>query len=410
MLLFYNLFIRLFKIAVFVVSFFNKKARIWLEGRKNWRYQLAADFKNNTADVVWVHCASLGEFEQGKPVIEKLKNQFPQKKILLSFFSPSGYEIRKNYKNADWVYYLPLDTASNAKFFIDTCKPKLCIIIKYEYWYHFLHQLYNSNIPVFLVSAIFRKNSIFFKFYGSLHRKMLGFFSILFVQNEASKILLKDIIDIKKIVVAGDTRFDTVANNAQNFEAMDIIENFIGNSQNVLVAGSTWAEDEILLSKFSIKNPDYKIIIAPHEIDDSHIHQIQNLFSNSVLYSCAETNINQQNVLIINTIGILSRIYKYATISYIGGGFNKSGIHNTLEAAVFNKPIITGPNIKKFNEAVVMEQLGGLMAINNEKQLLNAIQKFHENYSKNKISNLQYINKNMGASEIVLKYINLTCQ
>ena len=407
MVLFYNLFIQLFKLGIAIASLFNKKASLWLMGRKNWRNQLAADFKDPTDDVIWVHCASLGEFEQGRPLIEKLKIQFPQKKILLSFFSPSGYEIRKNYKNADWVYYLPLDTASNAKFFIETCKPKLCIIIKYEYWYHFLHQLYKNDIPIFLVSAIFRKNSIFFKYYGGLHRKMLGFFSFLFVQNETSKLLLKDIVDIKKIIVAGDTRFDTVTNNAQNFETINLIESFIGNSQKVLVAGSTWPEDEILLYKFSIKNPDYKIIIAPHEIGAEHIRQLQNLFPNSVLYSNSESDFNQSNILIVNTIGLLSKIYKYATIVYIGGGFNKSGIHNTLEAAVFNKPIITGSNIKKFNEALEMEQLGGLIAINNEMQLIEAVEKLPENYSKNKVSNLQYIHRNTGASEIILKYISL---
>ena len=190
MVLLYNFFIQLFRLGISIASFFNSKAGLWLHGRANWRIKLKTDFSQNTAKVVWVHCASLGEFEQGRPIIEKLKKDYPKYKILLTFFSPSGYEIRKNYKNADWVYYLPLDTAQNAAYFIETCKPSLCIIIKYEYWYHFLHQLHKKQIPIFLVSAIFRNNAIFFKWYGGLHRKMLRFFSYLFVQNEESSHLL----------------------------------------------------------------------------------------------------------------------------------------------------------------------------------------------------------------------------
>ena len=410
MVLLYNFFIQLFRLGISIASFFNSKAGLWLHGRANWRIKLKTDFSQNTAKVVWVHCASLGEFEQGRPIIEKLKKDYPKYKILLTFFSPSGYEIRKNYKNADWVYYLPLDTAQNAAYFIETCKPSLCIIIKYEYWYHFLHQLNKKQIPVFLVSAIFRKNAIFFKWYGGLHRKMLRFFSYLFVQNEESSHLLKDIVEEQKIIVAGDTRFDTVAGNALNFQPIEIIEQFKNNASKTIVAGSTWPDDEIILSSFSLKNPAYKIIIAPHEIGNEHILQLQKLFKNAILYTDFFKNYSNQNILIINTIGILSKIYKYADICYIGGGFNKSGIHNTLEAAVFDKPIITGSNIYKFNEAKEMNLQGGLITIDSEVTFSNAIIKLENEYPNNKISNLQYVQNKMGATEMVFKYFNIIFQ
>lgn len=358
-----------------------------------------------------MHCASLGEFEQGRPVLEKLKSQNPNSKFLLTFFSPSGYEIRKDYKGADWVFYLPMDGPQNAKRFLQIVNPSLVIFVKYEFWYYYLKTIKQQNIPFLLVSALFRENAGFFKWYGGLQRKMLSFFTHLFVQNESSKKLLDSIGFVNNCTVAGDTRFDRVIEIAENGTAIADIENFIGNNKSI-VAGSTWPEDEEILKQTSdaISNSSLKLIIAPHEINREHITNLQKLFPGSILFSELKNYKNQSitgNILIIDNIGMLSRLYKYAYIAYIGGGFGK-GIHNTLEAAVYGKPVLFGPEYQKFNEAVELIQTGGAFSISNTRDCITIIQKLlqsEKEYLKSCYSAKEYVYSNKGATDKILSYI-----
>ncbi len=362
----YNLFLKIYLSGIYIATFFNEKAKLWLDGRKNIFERLETAVKGNPK-IIWMHCASLGEFEQGRPVLENLKEKFPEHKLLLTFFSPSGYEIRKNYQGADWVFYLPLDTATNAYRFIKTVNPQLAIFVKYEYWHNYLKSLHDNNIPSILISALFTPSKVFFKWYGGFPRKMLKFFSHIFVQNDSSKENLSRILSAEKITVAGDTRFDRVSQIINSFKPIEPIEKFV-NGKKVMVAGSTWPDDENnLKSLLDGLNEDIKLIIAPHEIHTAHIDFLRNLFPAHILYSELEILSKSgtepeadKNVVIINNIGMLSRLYHYGTISYIGGGFNKSGIHNTLEAAVYGHPVIFGPNYQKFSEAIgLVERSGG---------------------------------------------------
>lgn len=334
----------------------------------------------NSQPVIWMHCASLGEFEQGRPVLEKLKEAYPGHKILLTFFSPSGYEIRKNYPGADWIFYLPLDTKSNVKRFLEIVNPGLVIFVKYEYWYNYLSQLHKRQVPVILVSAIFRENAVFFKWYGSLHRKMLHFFSHLFVQNEESRLRLQSMLPAHAVTLAGDTRFDRVATIANAFEPIPVIEKFTAGKK-VLVAGSTWPDDEKNLKKLIKSVNNISLIIAPHEINESHLQFLKSIFPDAVLYSelskesASHQNLPISNILIIDNIGMLSKLYNYSIISYIGGGFNKSGIHNTLEAAVYGRPVIFGPNYGKFAEAVELIKKRGACSYNTDIELIEIFKK-----------------------------------
>lgn len=409
----YDRFIKLYGASVKAAAAFNQKAKLWSEGRKNIFEELTDKFKNEKDRVIWMHCASLGEFEQGRPVLEALKKEFPSRKILLTFFSPSGYEIRKNYKGADWIFYLPLDTKANAQKFIEIVSPSLAIFVKYEYWYNYLNTIHQNKIPAILISAIFRKESIFFKWHGGLHRKMLYFFSHIFVQDEESKTLLSSIISTSKITVAGDTRFDRVVEIANRFEPIPLIEKFVANKQ-VIVAGSTWPDDEKALKKvLQDEKLLYSLIIAPHEISENHITFLKSLFPEAKLFSQINkaVDISRQGpkeVLIIDNIGMLSKLYHYSIISYIGGGFNKSGIHNTLEAAVYGKPVIFGPNYKKFGEAVNLIKEGGGYSYNDDNELIKII--FHLQNNKNilKSSGLvaeSFVKENTRATEIIMNYI-----
>ena len=296
-LFFYNLFLFLFKTVIRIAALFNQKAKKWVDGRKGIWEKLKSEAGSRRSDdskIIWVHCASLGEFEQGRPLIEKLKAQDAGYKILLTFFSPSGYEIRKNYIGADWVFYLPMDGPQNAKRFMQIVNPSLVIFVKYEFWYYYLKEIKKRNIPLLLVSALFRENSVFFKWYGGLQRKMLFFFDHLFVQNEASKKLLDNISLANACSVSGDTRFDRVIEIAEQFTPVPGIESFVGDCKTI-VAGSTWPEDEEVLQKTitAINDPSLKLIIAPHEINKEHITQLQKLFPGAVLFS-EITNDNKQ--------------------------------------------------------------------------------------------------------------------
>jgi 3-deoxy-D-manno-octulosonic-acid transferase len=406
----YNIFLFLYRAGINIASIWNNKAKFWVKGRKNVLERLAGKLVTIDSPIIWFHCSSLGEFEQGRPVIEKLRSNYPDSKTLLTFFSPSGYEIRKDYKGADWVLYLPLDSKTNARTFFDIVNPTLVVFVKYDYWYYYLTECKKRNIPLLLVSGIFRKDQPFFKWYGNLHHKMLTCFTHVFVQDKESFDLLKT-IGINDVTIAGDTRFDRVSEIAENFKPVKEVERFSGSSQ-VLVAGSTWPEDEKLIKDATSKFPDLKIIIAPHEIHKEHIDQLRSIFPDAVLHSQLIAESSQpinSNILIIDNIGMLSRLYHYATITYIGGGFNK-GIHNTLEAAVYGKPVLFGPNYKKFKEAIGLIETGGGVCINSSTELSAILQNLIGNKNELELSSkksFDFVKQNKGATEKILHYIEV---
>lgn len=372
MVFLYNLGIRFYIFLVRIVSPFNKKAKLWLNGRKNWQSKIRNAVDPN-AQTVWIHCSSLGEFEQGRPLIETIKQKNPSIKVVLTFFSPSGYEVRKNYSGADYIFYLPIDTKRNARIFIDIIQPQLAIFVKYEFWYYYLAQLKRKDIPTFIISANFRDNQVFFKPYGKWYRQFLRSFNHLFVQNQHSLELLGS-IGIKNVTIAGDTRFDRVAKVASEAKQIPFIEQFCGTDK-VIIAGSTWPKDEEILAAFINQNHGrVKLIIAPHEIDSDHIKNIQNIFhSKSIRFTEHQnTSPDGAKILIIDTIGMLASIYRYGHIAYIGGGFGV-GIHNTLEAATFGVPIIFGPNYHKFQEANDLIALKAGFSINTPIELSNLL-------------------------------------
>jgi len=379
-----------------------------LNGRKNIFDRLRAELQSQDSKIIWFHCSSLGEFEQGRPVIEKLKSQNPGFKFLLTFFSPSGYEIRKDYKGVDWVFYLPLDSKKNAKTFFDIVNLALAVFVKYDYWYYYLNECKKRKIPLLLISGIFRKEQPFFKWYGNLHRNMLNCFTHFFVQDKESLQLLQS-INIKNATVAGDTRFDRVSEIAENFTPIEAIEKFCSGLP-VLVAGSTWSEDEKLIKDATANFPDLKIIIAPHEIHKEHINQLKSFFPDAVLYSQLRVQSPEAIIsdhLIIDNIGMLSKLYHYSTIAYVGGGFNK-GIHNTIEAAVYGNPVLFGPNYKKFKEAIGLIENGGGICITSSNELSTILQKFISDKTALGLSgknSFDFVKQNKGATEKILYYI-----
>lgn len=408
MIFIYNTGILFYSILLQVFSIFNQKAGFFVKGRKNWKENLISRTEKD-ARYIWFHCASLGEFEQGRPVIEEVKKQFPEYKIVLTFFSPSGYEIRKNFEHADIICYLPLDTKRNAKTFIDIVKPEKVFFVKYEFWYHFISELNKQNIPLFIISAIFRKEQHFFKntIWGNWFRKILFRVEHFFVQNKTSAELLNK-IGIRNVSISGDTRFDRVATIANNVKEIPIVEKFKGNSQ-LIIAGSTWKPDEELLIEFINQNNEFKFIIAPHEVNPANINRIHQLLKKpAIFFSKAQiSDIEHQQVLIIDSIGLLSSLYKYSSVAYIGGGFGV-GIHNILEAATFGTPVIFGPKFKKFKEAVDLVSEGGAFSIQGFNdfnrvilQLLNNIEYLQN--SSAICSN--YVSKNVGSSKFIIKKV-----
>ena len=390
----YNISIQIHIIAIHIAALFNAKAKLWVKGRKAIFQKLAEAIKEDQ-DIVWFHCASLGEFEQGKPIIEGYKLKYPNHKILLTFFSPSGYEIRKNYDGVDWVFYLPSDTKKNAIQFLSIVNPIKVIFIKYEFWFNYMNELNKSNTPLYSVSSIFRKEQSFFKY--DFFANQLNNISHFFVQDQNSKELLKN-IGITNCTVTGDTRFDSVIANTQNAISIPLIEEFSEN-KTTIICGSTWPKDEALLVKYIKENPNYNYIIAPHEM--KHINELKKQ-TNALLFSKADsTNISNSTVLIIDSIGILSNIYKYGDLAYIGGGFG-SGIHNILEAVAYGLPVMFGPNYQKFKEANELIELGGAKEISNHSELETTILSFIDfdsSISKN------YIKNNAGATEIIISSI-----
>ncbi len=345
----YNLIIYLYASAVRLAALFNKKASLMVAGHTEAFNKLKKEI-DSSAKYIWFHVASLGEFEQGRPLIEEIRKQYPDYKILQTFFSPSGYEVRKNYKGADIVCYLPFDTPGNAHRFIALAKPCMAFFVKYEFWKNYLVELNRKSIPVYSVSSIFRDNQIFFRWYGASYRNVLKQFTHLFVQNEYSVSLLEK-ISVRNTTVVGDTRFDRVLEICRQAKELPIVEQFKGNAVT-LVAGSSWAPDEDIFIPYFNAHPKMKLIIAPHVIDESHIKEIIGKLDRTVVRYTQATpeTVAQADCLIIDCFGLLSSIYRYGEIAYIGGGFGVS-IHNTLEAAVYGMPVIFGPNNKKFQEA-----------------------------------------------------------
>ncbi|MDR0754591.1 MAG: 3-deoxy-D-manno-octulosonic acid transferase [Prevotellaceae bacterium] len=398
----YNLTIHAYGRLIAIASCFSEKAKKRHQGSHN-TWNIIEKQVDKKSSYIWFHVSSLGEFEQGRPVIEKLKQENPDTKILLTFFSPSGYEIRKNYPNADLICYMPTDTVKNAKRFLSAVNVEKAVFVKYEFWGNFLIELKKHNIPTYLISAIFRKEQTFFKIYGGFYRKMLKCFTHLFVQDNNSHKLLKS-IDVYKVTVAGDTRFDRVNNIARQSKNIPLIEKFI-DGKNVIVAGSTWAVDEDLLLKYFSENKNIKLIIAPHEIHDSHITEISSKLKYPHLrYSqLTENNAANADCIIIDCFGILSSVYRYADIAYIGGGFG-AGIHNTLEAAVYGIPVVWGPNYMKFKEARELIACGGGFSVSDYSSLKNVFYNLTVNSDIGK-KVAEYVEQNLGATEKILKSI-----
>jgi 3-deoxy-D-manno-octulosonic-acid transferase len=404
---FYTLALYLYGLLIRLASFWNPKAMQWVEGRKSIFERIAHALSNNTAPIAWFHCASLGEFEQARPVIEQFKTEFPTIKIILTFFSPSGYEVRKNYSGADYIFYLPLDTASNARKFISLTKPAIVFFTKYEFWYYYLRQLKELNIPVISFSAIFRNEQIFFKDYGGFFRKILHSFNYIFVQNAASMELLKN-NGISQASVAGDTRFDRVQAIARQKKELPMVAAF-KKGQKLLVIGSSWPQDMAILIPFlnNFKAP-LKTIVAPHEIHENEIHAFQQqLQQKSVRLSKADVStIAGYDVLIIDNIGMLSSLYQYGEFAYIGGAFGK-GLHNILEAATFGMPIFFGPNYQKFQEARDLVASEAAISVSSTEELTRQFSTLYINEEarqKKAIMARQYVIDNTGATGKIIQY------
>lgn len=402
----YNIGIRLYWTSAWIISLWNQKAKLWLRGRKGWYGKMRAVIGKSDR-VIWFHCASLGEFEQGRPVIEAIRNRFPGHRIVLTFFSPSGYEKRKNYKAADHVMYLPLDTARNARLLVNYLFPEIVIFIKYEFWYHFLNHLKNQGIPLFLVSGVFRPDQLFFKWYGKWYRKFLDCFTHIFVQQDNSSLLLRQ-FGLTRVTVAGDTRFDRVRAVAETEYKNSYLENFSGGSR-VILAGSTWEKDEeIIYQAYRELTEDIRWIIAPHELSRTHIERLSKWFPSSVLFTELEHEIPVgTRVVIIDSIGQLSYLYRYGALAYIGGGFGK-GIHNILEAATYGLPVIFGPAYTKFSEAVDLAAMGGAFPVQDERELLFTIHQQFENPELLKTSSqiaANYVKDKLGATSKILEEV-----
>ncbi|MFV8373785.1 3-deoxy-D-manno-octulosonic acid transferase [Flavobacterium sp. LB1P62] len=408
MLFLYNLIVRIAGFLLKIVAFFIPKIKLFIEGRKLVFLTLEQKIKPSDK-TIWFHAASLGEYEQGLPVIEKIKEKFPQHKIVVTFFSPSGYEVRKNNTVADVTVYLPLDTKKNAKEFLKLVHPDLVFFIKYEYWLNYLNELKKLNTPTYLISGILRETQMFFKWYGGFYRKALDTFTYFFVQNENSKKLLLQ-LGKTNTAVSGDTRFDRVAAILEKDNTLDFIANFKNNTLTIVI-GSSWPKDENLLVDF-IKSNNYnvKFIIAPHNIKNEQILQLKNsITKKTILYSEKENAaLAEYDVLIINTIGILTKIYSYADIAYVGGGFGNPGVHNILEPATFGIPIVIGPNYSHFAEATALVNMEGCVSVSNKKELnaafTNLILNEIERQERGHICST-FVQMNKGATNVIMKTI-----
>ena len=429
--------------AIKLAAPFHKKANLFKEGQKNWKTELQKEVEKNKQSVAWFHCASLGEFEQARPLIETFKEEFPKYKILLTFFSPSGYEIRKNYEKADIIMYLPLDTSKNATFFLETVRPEVAFFIKYEFWHHFIEQTSKRQIPLFSVSAIFREDQHFFKERNKTQSsdkksnfsvKMLERFTYFFVQNNRSKKLLNS-INIKNVSVTGDTRFDRVINIVSQRKELPVVEKFVGQNK-LLVVGSSWREDiEVIAPAFREVQEDYKffhetknksrsklneeikLVVAPHNIAESDLRQVEKAFKYLKIQRYSNVDLNdkqsienlkQSDLLLIDNIGLLSSIYSYGDVAYVGGAFGK-GLHNILEAATFGMPIVFGDkSYQKFEEANYLLDKEGAFKVSDAKELEILLEKlFIDDYFREQINEItrSYVNKNTGATKKIMDFV-----
>ena len=414
--LFYLLFVHAYQLGIRIVAYWNPKAKSWVEGRKQFPAMDGMGQKT-----VWMHCASLGEFEQGRPLLEAIKKQSPQTNIVLTFFSPSGYQTAKNYSGADHIFYLPMDSQKNAANLLDSIKPSLVLWVKYEFWYYYLTEIKKRNIPALMIAGLFRESQPFFKWYGDIWRQMLQSFTYFFVQNEESIDLLSSVGIKENVRISVDTRFDRVIEIAEKMEALPLVEAFCGSSK-VIVAGSTREEDEEELTHYVKCNPQIKFIIAPHEIDPGNLKDVKKEFPGAILYSelagansqtitdhpSLVTGNNSPHVLIIDNIGMLSKIYHYAHISFVGGGFNEDGIHNVLEPAVYGKPVIFGPVYEKFAEAVDLVDCGAGISISNALELEKVLSELWNNEAlliEKSEAAKKYVFSKSGGTNHIMEYI-----
>lgn len=418
----YNIIMYVYQTGIAIYSHFNEKVKKMWTGERAAFGVLQKQVEPN-AEYIWFHAASLGEFEQGRPLIERIKKEYPHYKILLTFFSPSGYEVRKNYEQADIVTYLPIDTVANARKFLRAVRPVMAFFIKYEFWYNYLHILRHRNVPVYSVSSIFRPNQIFFRPYGRQYAAVLKCFSHFFVQNDLSKKLLAK-IGINDVTVVGDTRFDRVLQIKESSKCLPLLDKFIGNKEvksaagqskalrQVFVAGSSWLPDEEIFIKYFDKHSEWKLIIAPHVIANSHLQQILQLLKGKkvVFYTKAtEENVADADVLIVDCFGLLSSIYHYCDVAYVGGGFGV-GIHNVLEAAVWSVPVMFGPNNKRFAEAQGLLASEGGFEVDNYEMFAQVMEKFSSDkaflqYSGNAAGD--FVKRLSGATDKVFSSIKL---
>ena len=403
----YNCIVLIATFFISVIALFQKKMKLFVNGRKETFSKLSVLKK--TDKVIWIHVASLGEFEQGRPIIEQIKTVSPEYKIVLTFFSPSGYEIQKNYELADVVCYLPMDSKKNVRKFLDLTHPTISIFVKYEFWPNYLRELRKRGISTILVSGIFRENQIFFKRFGSFMRNSLSAFDHFFVQDQKSEQLLKS-INFENITISGDTRFDRVSEILNQNNHLEFISEFT-NDKYTVVAGSTWKEDEELLVNYINDSNDQKFIIAPHNINSEGVEKLKKTISkNVVLYSEREgKTLSGFEVFIIDTIGILTKIYAVADAVYVGGGLTNNGVHNILEPATFGVPIVIGPEYKKYKEVVDLVALGGCKVIANQEEFSAIFTKINSDKKyRNQLSeiNKNFIKNNTGATNSVMKYIN----
>jgi 3-deoxy-D-manno-octulosonic-acid transferase len=408
MLSLYNLVVLLATQIVKLLALFSPKMKLFVNGRKDVFPTLKSKITPNDK-TIWFHAASLGEFEQGLPVMEQIKKQFPNHKIVVTFFSPSGYEVRKNNSIADVTIYLPLDTRSNAQQFIELVHPEFVFFIKYEYWPNYLNELKKQNIKTYLISGIFRENQAFFKWYGGFYKNALHTFDYFFVQNDSSKKLIQS-IGFNNVKVSGDTRFDRVVSILERYNSLDFIEQFKDNKTTIVI-GSSWPKDENLLANYiNGSSNNVKFIIAPHNIKSEQIASLNSQITKStILFSEKENkNLTEFQVFIIDTIGILTKIYSYADIAYVGGGFGNPGVHNLLEPATFGVPIVVGPNYSHFAEATALVNMNGCISIKDQIQLNEAfdllINNKDERYEKGHICST-FVQMNKGATEVIMKHI-----
>ncbi|MBC6607872.1 3-deoxy-D-manno-octulosonic acid transferase [Hymenobacter sp. BT188] len=407
MLFLYNLALQTYALLLRLVASFVPKAEQWLSGRRGLLPHIQQTLKDETAPLVWFHCASLGEFEQGRPLMEAFAQEHPHFKIVLTFFSPSGYNVRKSWPGAHYVFYLPLDTAANARTFLDAVRPQLAVFVKYEFWYHFLTQLQRRGVPVVCVSAIFRPQQVFFKPWGAFFRKIISRFTHIFTQNEASVELLRT-IGIRQASVAGDTRFDTVVRTAlASPKPLPLVEAFVADGTPVFIVGSNWPEDlPALTPLLRLYQEQMRFIFAPHEITETNLALVEAALPGRVVrYSTATSaTVAKARVLLMDNVGLLSQLYRFGTYAYIGGAFGK-GLHNTLEAAAFGLPLFFGPTYTKFQEAVDLVEMGAAFPVHTADELKKAFGLlWHQDDLRLRVQDmsLEYVHHQAGATATIM--------